>query len=421
MYSNERGSRFNILDLVVKIIFFILFVLVLLWLFPKVPNMTPFYSNVFRENISYMQEAGEAFFTNDKLPEKTGEEARIALAELFDKKLVLPFVDKDGNSCNQYDSYVSVTKNEDGSYSLKTNLVCNGESDYLVKVLGCHNYCKDSGCDTCYKEQVTQYQYKKAVSKGSTVYSCPSGYNRDGKYCYKNVLKNSKSAEITKVINKTLTMQPKTTTIEGTRQKLEVIKKTSPDTTKWVDCSYEKTEKQCKNVTEKQNYKCNCVTHRSSDGSSVTTCNTCTRTIQVEKCEYPTVIVPKTCPVTVPGETITSCPPEANEKTGDKETLQCFKVTEAKTITECTDKTYSLVNGVCIKVVSGSFTEYKCTDKGYVLENKVCKLYGTNKISANSSTTKKTTYKYTWSEKTSLSGWIKTGKTKTTEGKEICE
>ena len=56
MYSNDRKTGFSVLDLLVKIIFAALFVFLLIWLFKKnVPNMAPFYSNVFRENIKYMK------------------------------------------------------------------------------------------------------------------------------------------------------------------------------------------------------------------------------------------------------------------------------------------------------------------------------------------------------------------------------
>ena len=89
MYSNERGSRFSLLDIVVKLIFAALFIFILVWLFQKnVPNMAPFYSNVFRENIKYMQEGGESYFTDDKLPKEIGLANRISLADMFDKKLV---------------------------------------------------------------------------------------------------------------------------------------------------------------------------------------------------------------------------------------------------------------------------------------------------------------------------------------------
>ena len=53
MYSNEKKGV-SILDIIVKMILFGLFIFILVWLFnKKVPNMAPFYSNVFRENIKY--------------------------------------------------------------------------------------------------------------------------------------------------------------------------------------------------------------------------------------------------------------------------------------------------------------------------------------------------------------------------------
>ena len=89
MYSNDKRNGFSILDLMVKIIFACLFIFILVWLFQKnVPNMAPFYSNVFRENIKYMQEGGERYFTDDKLPKEIGQSNRISLADMFDKKLV---------------------------------------------------------------------------------------------------------------------------------------------------------------------------------------------------------------------------------------------------------------------------------------------------------------------------------------------
>ena len=157
MYSNDKRNGFSILDLMVKIIFACLFIFILVWLFQKkVPNMTPFYSNVFRENIKYMQEAGESYFTDEKMPTEIGNEVKITLNDMISRKLIIPFVDEDGNSCNLYESYVSVTKTDTG-YDLKTNLVCNKESDYTIKVLGCHTYCKDKECTkTCSIEKITQ-------------------------------------------------------------------------------------------------------------------------------------------------------------------------------------------------------------------------------------------------------------------------
>ena len=316
MYSNDRKTGFSVLDLLVKIIFAALFVFLLIWLFKKnVPNMTAFYSNVFRENIKYMQEAGESYFTDEKMPKEVGQTEKITLSDMYDKKLILPFVDEDGNSCNQYDSYVSITKQE-GYYELKTNLVCNKESDYTIKVLGCYTYCEDNNCSkTCRKEQIVEYQFKKLTTKTNTTYSCPSGYKRNGKYCYRTVLVDTESAERIKTTTKTETINAKITIISGSKTKIPTIVTEEPSITenvyvepvvkttdskkeivyvspnkKWIPAQT-KTEQSCKTTYEKQTYSCNCTTYRDSDGRSHTTCNTCTETIPVETCEDKTVTV----------------------------------------------------------------------------------------------------------------------------------
>ena len=159
MYSNEKKNGFSILDLLVKIIFAAIFIFILIWLFQKkIPNvnMTPFYSNVYRENIKYMQEAGENYFTTDKLPSVPGESVKLTLEEMENMNLILPFVDKDGKACDKTNSYVSITKLEgDLGYELKTYLVCGKESSFTTKTLGCHVYCPNNGvecncnCDCC--------------------------------------------------------------------------------------------------------------------------------------------------------------------------------------------------------------------------------------------------------------------------------
>ena len=153
MYSSEKNPGINWKDLIIKAIFLVVFLLLLVWLFPKVPNMKPFYSNVFRENIKYMQDAAESYYTTEKLPKNIGDSAEMTLQEMINKNLILPFVDQDGNECDTYSSYVQVRKNQN-DYTLKVNLVCPTESNYVEKTLGCYDY-----CDTC-KEEL-EYQFKK--------------------------------------------------------------------------------------------------------------------------------------------------------------------------------------------------------------------------------------------------------------------
>lgn len=424
MYSNDRKTGFSVLDLLVKIIFAALFVFLLIWLFKKnVPNMTAFYSNVFRENIKYMQEAGESYFTDERMPKEVGQSTKISLADMYDKKLILPFVDEDGNSCNQYDSYVSITKQE-GYYELKTNLVCNKESDYTVKILGCYTYCEDNNCSkTCRKEQIIEYQFKKLTTKTTTSYSCPSGYKRDGKYCYRTVLVDTESAEKTKATTKTETINAQITIISGSKTKIPTIITQEPSTTekvyvdpvvkttdgkkktvyvdpvkKWIPAKT-KTEKSCKKDYKKQYYSCNCTTYRDSDGRSHTTCNTCTRTIPVETCEDKTVVVSEgyyaySCPSsatnhsgsgsslkcwyykTTEGSKSYSCPSNATNHSGSGSNLKCWytKTTPGKKNYKCSsDANYSEGSGAnlkCYKVTNGSY-KYSCPS-GYTLKGRKC-------------------------------------------------
>lgn len=179
MYSNEKNPGLNWKDLLIKLIFVVVFILLLIWLFKiNTPNMKPFYSNQFRENIKYMQDAAESYYTNERLPKNLGDSAEISLRDMINKNLILPFVDEDGNSCDLDASYVEVTKNQN-DYTLKTTLVCPKEKNTVVKTLGCYNYCED--CNKDEVKKVTEYQFKKEASKTTYSLTCPNGGNlKDG-------------------------------------------------------------------------------------------------------------------------------------------------------------------------------------------------------------------------------------------------
>ena len=577
MYSNEKKG-FSLLDLIVKIIFAALFIFILVWLFQKkVPNMAPFYSNVFRENIAYMQSAGESYFTDDKMPKEIGQEEKITLDSMIQRKLIIPFVDEDGNACNVYESYVSMTKTDLG-YELKTNLVCPKESDYTIKILGCHTYCKDAACSKkCRVEQITQYQFKKKVTSTTTKYSCPSGYTLDGKKCTKKVLVDTKSAEHTtttpheivepatlvvvgskcvsadRITNKSytekLTNKEYTTKVTNKEytdkvsgkeytEKLtnksytDKITTTTPATTKKepYTCQKTKTERRCTTTYQSYSYSCNC-SGSWYHGQYVTSCSTCSGSTPVESCSDVSVPYNDTCykDVTVPGSTTYSCPsgytkegsgsslkcykntyscPSGYTKEGSGSSLKCYKTTyscpsgytkegsgsslkcykntyscpsgytnegsgsslkcykntyscpsgytkegsgsslkcykntyscpsgyafdpsKSQTLCykctdgsqyyTCPDKTYTLDGNKCKKTITDTTTDLRC-DSGYVLEGNKCNKYSTDTKDATGKKETKTSWKYKWSEKTSLSGWTKTGKTKTVKGKEICE
>ena len=412
MYSNERKNGFSILDLLVKIIFAAIFIFILVWLFQKkIPNvnMTPFYSNVFRENIKYMQDAGEAYFTTDRLPVVEGESVKLTLEEMEGMNIVLPFVDKDGEACDKKESYVSVTKLEnDLGYELKTNLVCGKESSFVTKTLGCHTYCPNNGvtcncnCNgkeekSCSYKQVTQYQFKKTVKGTNTKYSCDKGYTLKGKYCYKMVLKDTKSAVITKQREKTVTVDAELITEKAKLQQLKTVVTTKTDTQNATavnttdnklatpvtttdtknatpvtttdtkpatgvqqpyTCQKTRVEKQCTPKTENRPYSCNCKT-TIINGKPTTTCNTCYEAVQVQSCKDVSVIYNDTC-----YKTVYNC----NKYSGY--TLSGQQCTKTTTSYNCNKYSgYTLSGTKCVKTT----TTYNCNKySGYTLSGIYC-------------------------------------------------
>jgi hypothetical protein len=91
---------------------------------------------------------------------------------MFDRKMLIPFTDSKGKSCDALDSYVEITKVSDKEYILKTYLSCGQQADYIVETLGCYDKC---GCTTEEKvaekpdtpikhtKVITKYEYMKTL------------------------------------------------------------------------------------------------------------------------------------------------------------------------------------------------------------------------------------------------------------------
>lgn len=146
MYTDEEErSGLPIKTFLISLILIIIFVLLLVWLLPM-PNVDGLNDRIFNSNIQEMKNAAIPYFTTDKLPQNVGESTTLTLQEMIDKKLILPFTDKNGDSCDTKNSYVTLTKKKD-SYEMKVNLKCNGEEDYILVTLGCYSYCTTAICE----------------------------------------------------------------------------------------------------------------------------------------------------------------------------------------------------------------------------------------------------------------------------------
>lgn len=182
----DERERFSIKDVVLQVILVVLFVFLLLWLFPtksyvdnKIDSkLTPFYNQIFTTNINNMKDAAVSYFTTSRLPKNIGDKEKLTLGEMLDKKLLISFLDSNNKKCSLTDSYVEITKMDD-EYILKVNLSCSDNSDYILVHLGCYNYCESGLCEK--QETVTP-------TKNTTKPTVTPVTNKNYEYEYEKVI-----------------------------------------------------------------------------------------------------------------------------------------------------------------------------------------------------------------------------------------
>lgn len=164
MYTEEYERRtFPVRDFLLKIILIILFIFLLVWLIPKftapstskVQDLSPLTSQIFADNLKRMQDAATSYYTDERLPKNVGDSDQMTLRDMISKKLVVPFVDKNGQACSVDDSYVKITK-MDEEYLMKVNLKCSDKEDYILVHMGCYTYCEKDICEKKETEVVKQ-------------------------------------------------------------------------------------------------------------------------------------------------------------------------------------------------------------------------------------------------------------------------
>ena len=157
MYE-ERREKFSFRSFFLTILLVLLFVFLMLWLFPTkwdvknlqsnydIERLSVLYDEIFANNVARMKDAAIGYFTNERMPQKVGESKKLTLREMYELHLVLKMKDKNGNACHVEKSYVQMTK-FDEEYQLKVNLSCGDQEDYIIVYLGCYNYCNGGICE----------------------------------------------------------------------------------------------------------------------------------------------------------------------------------------------------------------------------------------------------------------------------------
>lgn len=443
MYE-ERKHTFDWKGFLLKLIIILLFIFVIYQLFTGVKTNT-LYDQIYNDNITTMKEAARDYYTTDRLPKNIGESKTMTLQDMLNNKLLVDFVDKDGKSCDTFGSYVTVTKVEGDKYTLKVQLACGDHIDYILDTIGCNNVCT-TGC----KEQITEYEFKKAIKTDTQVKGCKNGYKLSGSACYKTIKGDYKNA--------TKEYYDKTTAVTDSKisngnpynvyaDKIVSSKKDYTNNlseTKCADKTYTLSddEKTCSKTEKYTVEKPDVCVPVITGYRSVIPCSGCAVTVQPiwgEKCTdggtetktrtlTATPVTTYSCPTgyTEEGDkTLSSlkcykevpaysCPTGFNEE-GSGSNLTCYKVIPGTNTEYCADFSATLKDHKCYKEVDGGFKGYSCPT-GYLLDGSKCYKKSTDKTSTIMVNKTKTTYEYKWSTETLIPGWERTGKDRLVDG-----
>ena len=158
MYNDN--TNFSIKNIIIQFLFIALFIFILIWLFPlksdlkgavgtctgDTCNNSVLYDSIFNTNVLMMKDSAKSYFTTPRLPKKIGDKVKLTLGEMLNLKIILPFVDKNGDTCSLDESYVEITKYEE-EYIMKVNLKCGEQENYLLVYMGCYDYCSTTICE----------------------------------------------------------------------------------------------------------------------------------------------------------------------------------------------------------------------------------------------------------------------------------
>lgn len=241
----EDNRGLTIKDLLIRLILIIIFIFLLIWLFPM-PDLKPLNNQIFADNLDRMKDVAKSYYTVERLPQNINDYKRMTLKEMIDNKLILPLTDSNGKYCSESDSYIQITKLEN-EYVIKVYLSCSDKQDYIIEHFGCYDICSDKckpmETTTATTNKVVKNTTKKKVTttkfittkKSSNLYeyqfvkntcnnvfdkyTCPTGYYLVGENCIKNnsSVLTANATEKTTYITSTDTKDAKAVTTDNSK------------------------------------------------------------------------------------------------------------------------------------------------------------------------------------------------------------
>ena len=141
--EDEDEKKINWISLFVKVAVVVVLIIIFVWLISLIARKS---NNNTSKNINLMKEAGEKYFTEERLPEVNSSSVKVSLNELYSEKLLDTITDKNGKACDSNKSYILLTKYNDG-YNMKIYLKCSKTEEKATIVMKQYSYCKYTICE----------------------------------------------------------------------------------------------------------------------------------------------------------------------------------------------------------------------------------------------------------------------------------
>ena len=364
MYDDDE-RKINWLGILKRVVIIIIILLVIFGIITMVNKCTKKETTIkkveepivnLKSQITDVQNATLRYLNIETLPLTINQTKTIKLKYLINKDLIGNLKDSKGNTCDTDATYSEVTKLSN-NYALKTVVNCGKNTDYSVIYIGCFKSCDDDIC---------------IGSESDTDGIC--SITKDETNTNDN--KNGNTTKTTKSTTKT------TTTTKTPTKVLYEYKKTNYN---YYCTTGELVGKECR-----------------------------TKEIRIYEGLVNETINPKTTTYSVNANTqVVSFTNPSNAKNTASATYEFINYKDGKyNYNKYTCSKGTLNGKVCTVTTTTNEVVKSCKDNSYTYNasDNTCtkKMLVTLLTDAESYIT----YDYTWSEKTSLSGWTKTGRTK---------
>ena len=141
--EEEDEKKINWISLFVKVAVVVVLIIIFVWLISLIARKN---NNNASKNIDLMKEAGEKYFTEERLPEVNSSSVKVSLNELYSEKLLDTIKDKKGKACDSNKSYILLTKYNE-NYNMKIYLKCSKTEEKATIVMKQYSYCKYTICE----------------------------------------------------------------------------------------------------------------------------------------------------------------------------------------------------------------------------------------------------------------------------------